>query len=234
VVESGGGVGVLAQASPPDTYGALLLLSPTGVGSNPSVGPVANDELTRGIDFPPPENYLQGSLRSGTALVGTGDGTPLVATQRRGAGRVLYYGYVADADPFRFNYQYPVFWKRAVFYLAGRESLDALNREAGSRLRFENATAVQTPDGSVSARTVPLDRTGFYAVGEDRRIGVSLYSAAESDVAATSLDERTEETGVREREEERQVPRPLTPLIALAALLAAVGEVAYLRRRGDL
>lgn len=234
VVESGGGVGVLAQGSPPDAYSDLLLLSPSGVGSNPSVGQVANDELTRGIDFPPPEGYLRGSLRAGTPLVQTGDGTPLVATQRRGAGRVLYYGYVADADPFRFNYQYPVFWKRAVFYLAGRESLDALNREAGPRLRFENATAVGTPDGTVSARTVRLDRTGFYTVGEDRRIGVSLYSAAESDVTAVSLDERGSETGAQAREEERRVPRPLTPLVALAALLVVIGEVAYLRRRGDL
>ncbi|WP_338737993.1 VWA domain-containing protein [Haloplanus salilacus] len=234
LIDAGGGVGVLAQESPPETYGDLLLLSPTGVGTNPSIGRVANDELTRGIDFPPPERYLQGSLRSGTALVDTGDGTPVVATDRRDAGRVLYYGYVAGDDPFRFNYQYPVFWKRATFYLAGRESLDALNRETGSTLRFDDATEVGTPDGTVSARAVPLDRAGFYAVGDDRRLGVSLYSATESEVAAASLDEREGVTGVRAREEERQVPRPLTPLVALAALLAVVGEVAYLRRRGDL
>jgi hypothetical protein len=235
VVEAGGGVGVLAQDSPPNTYGDLLLLSPSGAGTNPSVGRVADDELTRGIDFPPPERYLQGSLRSGTALVRTGDGDPLVATDRRGPGRVLYYGYVADADPFRFNYQYPVFWKRAVFHLAGRASLADLNRETGSVLRFDNATAVETPEGAVTARAVPLDRVGVYTVGSgDRRIGVSLYSPTESDVAAVSLEAREGATGVRSREEERRVPRPLTPLVALAALLVVLGEVAYLRRRGDL
>ena len=234
LLDAGGGVGVVAQESPPEAYGDLLLLSPTGAGTNPSIGRTANDELTRGIDFPPPEGYLQGSLRSGTALVSTGDGTPIVATEQREAGRVLYYGYVANADPFRFNYQYPVFWKRAVFYLAGRESLDNLNRETGSVLRFSDTTEVRTPDRTVSAQSVPLDRAGFYAVSDDRLLGVSLYSEAESDVAAEPLDEREGVTDVRAREEKRQVPRPLTPLVALVALLVLVGEVAFLRRRGDL
>jgi hypothetical protein len=233
LLDAGGGVGVLAQSSPPALLGDLLLLSPSGVGANPSLGPVATDDLTRGVDFPPPERYLRGSLDAGTALVQTRNGTPLVATQQRGPGRVLYYGYVVNDDPFRFNYQYPVFWKRATFYLAGRDPLPTLNRETGSRLQFANETRVGTPDGTVSARVVPLDRTGFYAT-ETRRIGVSLYSEAESDVAAEPLESRSDDTGVTTREEERQVPRPLTPFVALAALLVAVGEVAYLRRRGDL
>ncbi|MFD1633812.1 BatA domain-containing protein [Haloplanus ruber] len=232
VIEAGGGVGILAQPSPPDTYGDLLLLSPNGTGQNPSVGRVTTTELTRGIDFPPPGTYLQGSLRAGTPLVQTTGGTPLVATQRRGAGRVLYYGYVGD-DPFRFNYQYPVFWKRATFHLAGRESLASLNRGTGDRLQFGNETDVETPAGSVSARTVPLDTVGFYAVG-DRRIGVSLYSEAESDVEAVPLADRTDDGEAVTREEERQVPQPLTWLVALSALLVIVGEVAFLRRRGDL
>ncbi|WP_251331045.1 BatA domain-containing protein [Haloplanus pelagicus] len=233
VIEAGGGVGVLAQSDPPDIYGDLLLVTPNGTARNPSIGRVATAELTRGIDFPPPSTYLRGSVREGTALVETADGTPLVATGTRGAGRVLYYGYVGADDPFRFNYQYPVFWKRAVFYLAGRESLQTLNRESGKRLQFGNETRVETPDGPVSARRVSLDTVGFYAVGE-RRIGVSLYSESESDVDAVPLAERSDEPGVTTREEERQVPRPLTWLVGLAALLVAVGEVAYLRRRGDL
>jgi hypothetical protein len=233
LVEAGGGVAVLAQPSPPELLGDLLLLSPSGVGTNPSVGRVTTSELTRGIDFPPPERYLQGSLRAGTPLVETGNGTALVATEQRGPGRVLYYGHVVNDDPFRFNYQYPVFWKRATFYLAGREPLSALNRESGSRLQFGDEVRVETPDGAVSARAVPLDRVGFYTTAA-RRIGVSLYSEAESDVAAESLADRSEETGVTTREEEQQVPQSLTPAVALVALLVAVGELAYLRRRGDL
>ncbi|MFB6255180.1 MAG: VWA domain-containing protein [Haloplanus sp.] len=233
LLNAGGGVGVLAQSSPPALLDDLLLLSPSGIGTNPSLGRVETNDLTRGIDFPPPERYLRGSLDAGTVLVQTRNGTPVVATQQRGPGRVLYYGYVVNDDPFRFNYQYPVFWKQATFYLAGRDPLPTLNRETGGRLRFANETRVGTPDGTVSTRVVPLDRVGFYAT-ETRRIGVSLYSEAESDVAAEPLEKRSDDDGVTTREEERQVPRPLTPFVALAALLVAVGEIAYLRRRGDL
>ncbi|MFB6107536.1 MAG: VWA domain-containing protein [Haloplanus sp.] len=233
VVQNGGGVAIAAQQSMPDTYGDLLLLSPTGEASNPTVGPVASDELTRNVDFPPPETYLTGSLKSGTALVQTGDGTPLLATEQRGPGRVLYYGYIEDASAFKYNYQYPVFWKRVVFYLAGREPLSELNRATGERLQFANETTVQTPGGTVTARTVRLDHAGFYAVG-DHRVGASLYSERESDVAAEPLDARDDDVGALTREEEQQVPRPLTGVVALAALVVVLGEVAYLRRRGDL
>jgi len=233
VVEAGGGVGVLAQDSPPSALDDLRLLSPSGVGTNPSIGRVATDDLTRGVDFPPPERYQRGTLQAGTPLVTTGNGTPLVATQSRDGGRVLYYGYVVNDDPFRFNYQYPVFWKRATFYLAGREPLSSLNRETGARLQFASETRVETPDGTVESTVVSLDQAGFYTT-PSRRVGVSLYSETESNVTAESLDDRTEETGVTAREEDRQVPRPLTPLVALVGLLVAVGEIAYLRRRGDL
>jgi hypothetical protein len=120
-----------------------------------------------------------------------------------------------------------------VFYLAGRESLTSLNRNAGGRLQFANETRVETPGGVVTARTVPLDSVGYYALG-NRRIGVSLYSEPESDVTATSLADRERETGTRIREEDRQVPRPLTWLAGLAALVVALGELLLLRRRGDL
>ena len=232
-LERGGGVAVVAQRDPPDAYGDLLLVSPGGVGTNPSIGRVATDELTRDLDFPPPESYLTGSLRSGEALVRTADGTPLVATDTRGPGRVLYYGYVPDGDTFRYYYQYPVFWKRAVFYLAGREPLASLNRASGTSLRFGNETHVATPGGSVTARAVRLDRVGYYATG-DRRVGVSLYSEPESDVAAETLSARSDGTDAVARESESRVPRPLTWVVALFALAVAVGEVAFLRRRGDL
>lgn len=232
-VERGGGVAVLAQPDVPDTYGDLLLVEPNDTGSNPSIGRIASDDLTRGLEFPPPEEYLRGDLRSGTPLVRTTEGSPLLATESRGAGRVLYYGYVAGGDTFQLHYQYPVFWKRAVNYLADRQSLDSLNREAGARLRLGNDTRVETPDGAVAARTVSLEFVGYYAV-EDRRVGVSLFSEPESDVRSVPLADRGDETGALARQEAARVPASLSWAVALVALLVAVGEVGLLRRQGDL
>ncbi|MFB6304451.1 MAG: BatA domain-containing protein [Haloferacaceae archaeon] len=233
-VEAGGGAGVLAaREMPTDTYGDLLLIEPERVGTAPTVGEVADDELTRDIDFPPPGEYVNGSLRRGRSLVATGEGAPLLAVDDRGAGRVLYYGYVDESSPFKFNYQYPVFWKRAAFYLAGREPLPELNRATNERLTFANETTVVTPSGETTGRSVPLVEAGFYRVG-DRRVGASLYSASESDVAADPIARGGDGGGVSAGTEERRVPRPLDGPVALAALALLVVELGYLRRRGDL
>lgn len=233
VVAAGGGVAVTAQPDVPvERYGDLLLLEPVGVRTNPTVGAVADDELTRGIGFPPPAEYLAGSLREGRALVRLSDDSPLLAVADRGPGRVLYYGYVDASAPFKFNYQYPVFWKRAVFELAGRATLRESNRATGERLALGAETTVTTPGGTVRARTVALDDAGFYAVG-DRRIGVSLYDPVESDVGATGV-EREGAAVATARTEERTSPLPLDAPVALVALAVIVGEVAFLRRRGDL
>jgi hypothetical protein len=233
LLEAGGGVAIQAQPDLPSRYGDLSLIEHGGVAQNPSIRRTADEPLTRGITFSPPEAYVSGPLTGGQSLVELGDGSPLIATADRGSGRILYYGYIEGSSSFKYNFQYPVFWKRAVFYLAGRDTLPQLNREAGTSLQFETETAVETPSGVVRATSVPLDQTGYYRVGE-RRIGVSLLSEPESDVDATPLEEREDSTGELVREETRLVPQPITEFFAGAALLLTLVELIYLRRRGDL
>jgi hypothetical protein len=233
VLERGGGVAVQAQPNLPERYGDLVLVEPTGIGQSPAVRRTASESLTRDITFSPPETYIAGPLREGRTLVELGDGSPLIATADRGSGRLLYYGYVEESSSFKFNFQYPVFWKRSVFYLAGRDTLPELNRPAGDRLQFDGETRIQTPSGVVTQTGVVLDQTGYYQVGS-RRIGVSLLNEPESDVRATPLEERSDSAGAVVREETRLVPQPVTEYVAGAALLVTLLELVYLRRRGDL
>ncbi len=231
VVADGGGVAVQAQSTVPD-YGDLLLVEPGSGESNPAVASVADDPLVRGVDFPPPSEYVAGDLRSGRALVGLSDGTPLLAVDERDGGRVLYYGYIEDASPFKYDVRYPVFWKRAVFHLAGRDTLSEQNRQTGARLTFADETTVQTPAGERRTTRLVLDRAGVYETPRGS-VGAGLYSASESDVAAPELD-RDDGPAVAGGTEETPVPRPLDDPLALAALLFVAGELLYLRRRGDL
>jgi len=231
LLSEGGGVGVLAQPEPPDQYGDLLLLEPTGQGSNPRVGSTTETEITRGIDFQPPSEYLTGSLREGETLVGLEDGSPLVATAERGGGRILYYGYMEESSSFKFNSQYPVFWKRTVFYLADRPTLSGINHATGDTVEFGTGP-VEGPEETRNGSTVRLQRAGFYRAG-DRREGASLLSEQESDTNVGPLSDRNQ-AGNLTRTEPRQVPRPLTEYFALAGLLIVVLEVGYLHRRGDL
>ncbi|MDS0222978.1 VWA domain-containing protein [Haloarcula sp. S1AR25-5A] len=232
LVEEGGGVAVLAQDELPQRYQNLLLIEPGEIRTGATVGQTQQTQLTRGIDFQPPDEYVSGSLRSGSAQVQLGDGTPLIATEERNGGRIMYYGYIEDRSSFKFNYQYPVFWKRAVYYLADREQLPALNHETGETVRFGNTT-VEGPAGSVSGNTVSLQRAGFYRT-ESRQVSASLLDEGESSTNVDPLDQRSGTAGNLTRTERRSVPQPLTEYFALAGLVLALVEVGYLRRRGDL
>lgn len=232
-VESGGGVVIQAQRQMPD-YGDLLLVDPAGVGTSPAVTGVANDNLVAGIGFPPPSEYVAGDLRSGRALVSMSNQTPLIAVEERGAGRILYYGYIEESSAFKFDVQYPVFWKRAALYLAGRRPLAQANRQTGAQLTFANETTVRTPGGQRQVRRLVLDRVGVYETPQGR-YGVSLYSPTESNVTAPSLSGGAGgPLGDRVETEERPVPRPLDGIVAAAALLIVLAELVWLRRRGDL
>ncbi|ELZ91313.1 hypothetical protein C440_13404 [Haloferax mucosum ATCC BAA-1512] len=232
-IERGGGVAIQAQAESPN-YGDLLLVSPAQIGTNPTIGTVEDHELTRDITFPPPTEYVSGPLRSGESLVSTTNGTSLVATDTRGPGRVVYYGFVEDQSAFKYNYQYPVFWKRTVFYLAGRSTLSELNRATGQSLSAGANQTVETPTGQATGPEVRLADAGFYRVG-DERFAASLLSESESDVVAESLDSNTTASSTApSRVEDQVVPDPLTEWAALVALAVTLVELAYLRRRGDL
>lgn len=233
VIARGGGIVVQSQAElPAETYGDLLVITPDGEADNPTVASVADDELTRDISFTPPDTIVTGDAGDARSLVTTTDGDTLLATAERGPGRVMYYGYVDAQSSFKYNYQYPVFWKRAAFWLAGRQSLPSLNRAAGERLTLDEETTVRTPSEGVTGTVVPLTETGFYET-DRRRYGVSLVSERESNVVAPDVSEAADGSA-EERTESSRVPLELTPYVALAALLVVVLEVAYLRRRGDL
>jgi hypothetical protein len=234
IAANGGGVVIGAQGNLGAVgYGELLPVEPAdGTGTNPSLR-VADDRLTRGIQFPPPEVYLDAELKEGSEAVVTADGSPFLARAPLGEGRTIYYGYLPSDSAFHFHYQYPVFWKRAVYEAAGRETLEATNDPTGTRLRVPNGTTVETPDGTVTASgTLALSGAGFYRYG-DRRLGASLLSETESNVSAPALSTGPDGV-VREREE--QVPKPLdlSPAAAGGALLFVLVELSYLRWRGDL
>ena len=232
-VAGSGGVGIQAQPSmPAAAYGDLLLIDPDAVAANPALATPADAELTRDLSFPPPERYVRGELRSGRALLSTAGGTPIVATDARDGGRLLYYGYVESASTFKYDFEYPIFWKRSVFALAGRESLPRLNLATGDRLRLGAETAIDTPGGEVTAASLVASEPGFYTAG-GVRYGASLLSPAESAVVAADIDESAGD-GPTTRREERVAPDPLTEFVALGVIAAALGELVALRRRGDL
>jgi hypothetical protein len=232
-LDDGGGVAVLAQDDLAQLgYGDLLLLRPTREVGTTATAIASSDPLVAGIDFSEGE-YVRGELKSGRTLVAASDGTPLVAVADSGGGQVLYYGYLERSSAFRFNYLYPVFWKRATLSLAGRASLEDLNYRTGDRLTFADETAVTTPSGRVTGTTVPLSQAGFYTAG-DRELGASLLDVVESDVNAPLVTSDVVAGGTTGTAAVASVPFDLTPAVVAVVLAVLAGELVFLRRRGDL
>jgi hypothetical protein len=232
LLRDGGGVAVQAQEEEPN-YGNLLLVRQQRIGTTPTIGAVEDHEITSDITFPPPTEYVVGDLEDGQSLVTASDGTSLVAVDERGDGRLVYYGFIEDQSAFKYNYQYPVFWKRTVFYLAGRSTLGELNQQTGATLVVGPNQTVETPDGESTGPEVQLSDAGFYRIG-DERYAASLLSESESDVVAPPLEGENAPPDAPTRIEERLVPDALTEWAVLLALSATFVELAYLRSRGDL
>jgi hypothetical protein len=133
---------------------------------------------------------------------------------------------------FKFDSQYPVFWKRAAFYLADRPTLSAINHATGETGRFGSGT-VESPDGDTAESPVSLRMAGFYTA-DGQREAASLLDERESDTNVEPLEDRNSVAGSLVETEQRTVPRPLSEYVALAALVVVVLEIGYLRRRGDL
>jgi hypothetical protein len=232
-VADGGGVVIQAQGDVGTVgYGPLLPVESGSVRNTTDVGDVAEHELTRGFDFPAPDKHLTARTTRGDALVTVADGSPLLSTARQDGGRVLYYGYLPNQTAFRYGYRYPVFWQRAAHWAADRPAPADLNYRTGETFQLANQTTVETPTGQRTTATVALDAVGTYRTSE-QRASASLLSTSESNLTARSIDVAGgNATG--EGDGGERVPRDLTPLALLGVLVLVVGELGFLRYRGDL
>ncbi len=231
----GGDGGVLIQARRDVGavgYGGLLPVTPGEIEQSGDVDNVTSHPVTSGFDFPAPDYHL-GATTTGTSLVTLSDGSPLLAAGGQAGGRTLYYGYLPNQTAFRFDYRYPVFWKRAIHWLAGRPSLSDLNRQTGTTLQLANETTVETPTGQRRTAAVQLDRVGTYRTA-DQRASAGLLSTAESNVSARAVDAGGDGASSGGATTGEQVRQDLTPLVLLGLLGLLGVELGYLRRRGDI
>ena len=227
-VEDGSGVVVQSQDDLGAVgYGGLALIAPEEVGVRTDVRTAASHPVVDGIGFVPAEAYLSGALQRGEALAVADDGSPMIAVDEVGSGRAMYYGYIEEDSAFKYNYRYPVFWRQAINYAAGRTPIEELNRRSGEAITFDAPTVVETGDGAVETARLEPTETGFYDTATTR-YGVSLRSPSESDVVSEPIEAETGtvETG--------STPRSLTPWLALGALLVGLLELGYLKYRGEL
>ncbi|MCF7861228.1 BatA domain-containing protein [Candidatus Woesearchaeota archaeon] len=178
----------------------------------------ADSALTDNIEFGSVSKYFVFEINSpaeGTNNVDslvTADGNPVIAVSRYGLGHILYYGLLEDGSDFKMTTGFPIFWKRAIEKLTKIEKISDLN--------------LQTANSDSEIGT----EVGVYENGKSR-LCVNLLNADES--ASLSQKIPSKSTALEQMKENTQ-NIDLTMWLIIISIMVVIGEIAYLKLRGDI
>jgi len=197
-------------------------------GESPVI--VSNDfGFVQDMNFGMVENYFEVSPTSAAVVVAESDsGSPLIAFSHDGKGKVLYYGLLQSA--FHLDIYYPIFWKRAIDFLIGREDISSLNVRTGSLLTLTQETKIKTPSKSFVSNQVYFDEVGVYTIG-DTKYSANLISEQESDI--NRVKESTDKMVFDQVSYKESVPKDMTSTFILFALLLLAVEYLFVKIRGE-
>lgn len=190
--------------------------------------------LTQDIDFGDVQHYYKVSGTGGRVLAQTSDNQPIISLIPQGKGYVLYYGIDDTSASFPLEPYYPVFWKRVLDTMGGRLPVEQLNVKTGSIPIGFSGVPTKTP-GNTDYNGF-FDHQGVYdfsnnAAGITNEVGVTLSSAAESNVAVQPLP--TSLVDFTAKESATLKEKDLTGILAIIALALLFLELFIVKFRGD-
>jgi hypothetical protein len=137
-----------------------------------------------------------------------------------GQGEVLLYN-IQDED-FRYEFLYPVFWKKVFQELSNTPSVEEANVRTGSEI---TGTEITTPDGDTFEEVVTTHQTGFYET-PGQSYAANMESSEESGSAPLSFESKP-----RLMQDAKQ---NVQYLAAIALAVLALLELLYLMWLGEL
>lgn len=218
-VENGGNLIVIASEHLKALEEAHHLL-PVEIRNDTAAGGVkieTSNEVTKDIDFEGVAvKYLLASTKnSSITLASAADGSPLISFWYKGGGKAAYVGIRHEAgwSDFYLKTSFPIFWSKLLEFMAGGEEDE--NLKTGNFL----------PEGLF------LDEVGIYKIN-GKKIAANLLDERESNISGSAVEDvqykrKFERTTV-------EVKREFKNYLLFAALALVVGELLYLRRRGEL
>lgn len=215
-------------------YRGLLPGEIIGTGDR---APVVVEQLTtftKGLDFGSVERFpILKPSEDGTIILSS-DGRPLLYVQPHGAGKLVFYGILEGASDFKFAPDYPVFWTGLLKFLTQESDIRNLNYDTSQTMILDRPQPVVTPSGLRKGvkSIVVLDEAGFYRVGE-KAVAVNLLDEMESSlVANVSVGQKSQEYELHPVTERRKFD--FDHWLLIAALVVLVGEVLYVKLRGEV
>lgn len=219
-VENGGNLIVVASEYL-SSFEELHPLLPVEIEESTSVGGVkieTANEITKDIDFEGVAvKYLAASAKNFSITLASAADNPLISLWYKGNGKAAYVGirHEAEWSNFHLKTSFPIFWSKLVEFMAGGETDE--NLKTGNFLP--------------QVEGLFLDEAGIYEV-KGKKIAANLLDERESNISVGVLEglqykHAFERTAI-------EVKKEFKNYFLLAALALVVGELLYLRRRGEL
>ncbi|MBI4344182.1 MAG: BatA domain-containing protein [Euryarchaeota archaeon] len=195
------------------------------------------NELTLDLDLQGvTTKYLLAEAREGSITLATAgiDGSPVLAVWSKGKGKVAYFGIKPERSwsDFHLSPSFPIFWVRLTDWMRGTNLVENKNFATGDLVPLGERVEVKTPTGMVTTDRLLLDETGVYEFKGDS-IASNLLDERESDIAPGSTVPKEEVKGTVERRSV-EVRRYIEDYILVMAAALILGELLFLRRRGEL
>ncbi len=166
-------------------------------------------------------------------------GSPVIAYNQSGKGRVVYIGInpAQGWSNFYYSSSFPVFWLQLINWVNRDEStLGVNNFQTGDYLPVTPDSEIKTPSGKVlTSGNIILDEAGFYDVlrgGKTDVVAASLLNEKESDISASPKISAVDDKDLDLKKEIVTVKEDLLPYLVIAALLFFLIEIYFYKRRG--
>lgn len=211
-------------------------LLPVDILQRSSGAPLITEQVnrfTKNIDFGSVEQYFVASPKEDTITIVSARNSTVIALQRLGKGKIIYYGIMEEASDFKFSPSYPIFWKGLLEFIIDKKSIQNLNAKVGDTLLLDRTERITLPNGkSINQGTLIYELQGIYQVG-DRSIAVNLLDPKESDITAKEIvGQESTRAELKPITEERELEWEIPLLIAACVMLFL--ELVYIKFRGDV
>ncbi len=191
------------------------------------------NRFTRNIDFGSAvDSFFKATETRGISLV-SADESPLIVLEERGAGKIVYYGFLETASDFKFSPSYPIFWTELIKYMTDKQELSNLNYRTKDTLILNSKQKIILPSRKAVKKSAHLlEQSGIYEL-KDRKLAVNLVNPLESDLnRKTSYGAKSVDYELRPVKEDRKYDFEFTLIIIGAILL--ILELFYIKFRGDV
>jgi hypothetical protein len=191
----------------------LLPITIEGTGESTGINVKIINEFTKDKDFGTSKKHIIGAPKEGAIVYAVADDdSPMLAEMKVKDGTLLWYGIIDTGSEFKATEDYPIFWFSLLTTLLNTEDI----REYNFKLEEQPGQYEQ----------------GIHEV-DDKMIALNLLHEGESDIGRSSQIIEEDQAAFQNKSFKGFAKQDFSVPLLIIALLFVLGEIFYLKWRGD-